>query len=961
MKSFLRLVASEAPDIRDEHDQVFISRYESLLAYARRLAGDERGLADDLIQDAYIHFTLTRPALAEIGNLNGYLITLVRNLHISWSRRSAAHRSGHVAVCDYDSAALALGQSTVQESLRARESLTRICEFACARKEASKAASVLLLRFFHDFYPSEVAQILRVTPQAVNSWIWQARRELREWSDNPRQLTVVPLQALNTSDPGEFIALLRSAIFASSRPPCLSEREVKHWPAADDTMVLDVGTMAHVASCRDCLGRICAHLELSSIDAPDDPDDGRSGPRNGTAAQGKKNAFRKGARRRALGIREHRPRQLLVSVNGHLVGVVHVESARTEVHWTVRLDEPVAFAELHSEQGLRMTLLQVEQPPNGHLVQSARLELSEGRCIEMALDFSGLHPMVAVEYVDPALVSAVQQPEVMDSHHGLTNSAEGHHGTLLPQPFWWSFFWKYLRCPYEWSIATGGALLLLAGVVWWWTQFERSLLPDPATLIAEAAMREVTAVGSSQAVRRVLQFDVRQAGTQAVTFTHRIEVWSRADTGGRAVRVFDRTGHLVGGQWRIAGRSEVLELGLLDDVWQADLSAASFRERYMVIGPCDTTADPATYTISCSRPAATGLLQLVHPAVYAQSTAGTSPSRAQLTLRRPDLHAARLVLSVRLEGVEHVVTIQEERTEYVPLADVPTNVFTRDAPRLPSAASGAGANLPSAPETASPSLEVRLVELVDRLAAGQYLSVSRTSRNGLSVSGLVSSAAQKEAVLDAVSELDADGLIHLDVLTFQEAATQQQRGPRQGTNDNTQVRLLESRVAAAPIDAYIRSRVPAGVAASATIRELTRQVLAASERTKRHALALSAFLDRFDNPTLASLDTPGKLAWQGLFRRHTAECLAALQSLDSALAPYFEPRGEAPLHASDTLQAVTGRLANEATTIDDAIAAAFTASDSADDASRLESVLDVRQHIYRALADARLIDGLIQP
>jgi DNA-directed RNA polymerase specialized sigma24 family protein len=39
------------------------------------------------------------------------------------------------------------------------------------RKETSKAGSVLLLRFFRGYYPSELAQVLRTPRQVVDTWL----------------------------------------------------------------------------------------------------------------------------------------------------------------------------------------------------------------------------------------------------------------------------------------------------------------------------------------------------------------------------------------------------------------------------------------------------------------------------------------------------------------------------------------------------------------------------------------------------------------------------------------------------------------------------------------------------------------------------------------------------------------------------------------------------------------------
>jgi DNA-directed RNA polymerase specialized sigma24 family protein len=157
----LTLVPRSPIPAKQDHARAFLARYEALRAYSLRLTNQNRSLADDLVQDAYIQFTVAQPDLERIQNLDGYLAVLVRHLHISSIRRTAAHRFAHVPIHDDDSAELAWALARNDDAGRARDGLIAICEYACARKDTSKAASVLILRFFHGFYPPEIARILR--------------------------------------------------------------------------------------------------------------------------------------------------------------------------------------------------------------------------------------------------------------------------------------------------------------------------------------------------------------------------------------------------------------------------------------------------------------------------------------------------------------------------------------------------------------------------------------------------------------------------------------------------------------------------------------------------------------------------------------------------------------------------------------------------------------------------------
>ncbi len=75
------------------HEDLFIQRYQWLMDSALRLTGRDQEEAEDLVHDVFIHFTLDRPDLERLTNLEGYLYTMLRNLHVSQIRRAARIRA----------------------------------------------------------------------------------------------------------------------------------------------------------------------------------------------------------------------------------------------------------------------------------------------------------------------------------------------------------------------------------------------------------------------------------------------------------------------------------------------------------------------------------------------------------------------------------------------------------------------------------------------------------------------------------------------------------------------------------------------------------------------------------------------------------------------------------------------------------------------------------------------------
>ncbi len=86
------------------HEDLFIQRYDWLMGWALRLTRHDREQAEDLVHDAFVQFMLYRPELAAIQNLEAYLYTTLRNLHLAQVRWSTTTQSRALSIAEYDSA-----------------------------------------------------------------------------------------------------------------------------------------------------------------------------------------------------------------------------------------------------------------------------------------------------------------------------------------------------------------------------------------------------------------------------------------------------------------------------------------------------------------------------------------------------------------------------------------------------------------------------------------------------------------------------------------------------------------------------------------------------------------------------------------------------------------------------------------------------------------------------------------
>src|SRR3989442_9287047 len=220
----LRPVPSE-----QTHEEVFLERYQRLHAWLLQFTDGDRDLARDLVQDAFVHFTFVRPDLREIRNLDAYLFELARNLHLSQVRRAINSRVQQLSIIDYDSSELGLRAIDVRDQIQVQYELRRICLYACVRKESAWAASVLILRFFYGYYPSEIARVLRNTRSSVDVLLRCARHEAKLYLEEPQRLRFMKTSTLAphasagfARDTHDLITELRQVIFHSCKGECLT-------------------------------------------------------------------------------------------------------------------------------------------------------------------------------------------------------------------------------------------------------------------------------------------------------------------------------------------------------------------------------------------------------------------------------------------------------------------------------------------------------------------------------------------------------------------------------------------------------------------------------------------------------------------------------------------------------------------------------------------------------------------
>ena len=119
-------------------------------------------------------------------------------------------------------------------------------------------------------------------------------------------------------------------------------------------------------------------------------------------------AMRSSVQRKWARIHEHRPRTLMIALNGQVIANHDVRSEHNRLSARIERTEKAQFVEVFSEQNVRLALIEVsEPPPDGPPLSLQRIALSDARWLELSLTYDGLGLQSEVTYFDPALSAVV--------------------------------------------------------------------------------------------------------------------------------------------------------------------------------------------------------------------------------------------------------------------------------------------------------------------------------------------------------------------------------------------------------------------------------------------------------------------------------------------------------------------------------------------------------------------------
>lgn len=1011
-------------EIFRSQEAAFIEHYDWLRRWALQLTNHDRERAEDLIQEVFAQFATAHTDLSAVQNIPAYLYTTLRNIHVSEVRLAGRSHGRAQSIVEYSIAEVALGATDPYTLFHTQDQLRRVCQYACLRKQSSRAGSALILRYFHSYHLSEIAEVLGGSCEAVRQNLTFARNEARLFLEDPGALKFIEkcqgasiLPANNVCAADQLLTQLRSAIFESCQGECLSNEFVRALYVERLIVSADNSTLAHIVSCPACLDRINVKLGLPLLAERHPADtlgpnnewrDGPGGPResggSGNAVPSRRRARSQEAkinsfllmqcRRRATELFEHHPRELCVSVNGHVLGSQAVNSEVSRLRLGVALAEELHFVEVLSEERARLLVLPIQPPPDGEPVQRRRIVLSEGRQLEVSFHYGHPWPLVQVVYEEPNFSNELQLlPSATERRVVEFPAAEpkkNFQPESSPQSARTGLFGVFrsldlLRRPF-WSnpgLVTAIVSLVLVSTL---LTFRLNVAPPitAGNLLERATAAESAAPPAGLVTHRVIDLEQRRAVGGEIVGRSRIEIWRDEERDLTVRRVYDEKGELIARVWseekpeanarslrRIypRGGAQRIETGAQDprkairdaELWHLEPSARVYSALVNRAHASRVSEVRDAYVISYERAQAgdDGLLQ------------------ATLTLRKSDLHpiSQTLIISNGRETFDFrftEVSFEKPSRRFVNPAifEPDTELLSKvaanaSASRKPEPAVSSAPTLPSA--VASMDLEINVAYALDRFRTrfGDQLVLTKTPSGQLQVKGVVDTEETRKEILKELSGvIDNTAAVRVEISTTAEVLAGEQR-----RSERLIVREFSGSDQSIPLYSELSRYFSTHKASGQTnekvdhlVREFAARVVSRSRRALTHSLELKQLSSRFSPAEFERLTPSARTKFWAMVRNHAEALRRELSTLDGELRQILYAN-ESPVAAAEAVEIssqaslllAVDRLHQLVLNMDQVVRSLFAAS--AAEASTGEAVQGLR---FRTglITSLKLTDGI---
>lgn len=885
------------------------SYYSQLLKWGAVLTRGDGGMAHDIVHDLCLHFTLAKPDLSQVTNLDGYLYTCLRNIYLSALARSSREATQIISVAEFDSIHFALNTTTSSDAILQRQNdLRRICGYTMWRKGSSKSASYLILLFFHGYCRREVAEIACLPIAAIYNKLKIARAEVKSYLEDSGKLRIatrdVPPEAALRLSPVSSVELFgefRETILLANPRDCMpADALIDHYAQANPTPI-PCSLLSHVVSCERCLNLIDRHFQRPTLEDREPPEDfGLSIDRKGTDAGGGEKSFgsmMRSIRRQRERIYEHRPRTLSIAVNGKITAFHDVHGERSALSSRVEYSESAQFVEVFTEQRIRLAFLPVgDRPPEGSHTHVQRVVLSDDRWLDLTLNFDGQGLQSEVTYFDPALAVVMAEEEANDEVQGgaLAQQIAGARTVgFAKKPSILAVLLQSLR-GIALRPAMGWAVLLACFGITGFFAYRHYRPTLNANDLLNQSVRIESAELQGQAEHQILHFEEADADGN-VLGKATVDVWKERDTGRYMRRLYNEQHQLIAAEWRAmdgksgsyisekaAGVSEPDRVLAASMSWDQDLSASSFRS--LARGKLQIRAVGENYELT------------------SESSADSSAHLVYATLVLDhNLRSIREVLQMRTGSTTRELRFVQANYERKPASSVPESIFD---PTELAAHAGAGDAArspwrePRLGQTATDVLvvetQIRALHQLSKLGAdiGEPIEVTRTTDGRIRVAGTVANDGRRQQIGSALSSLPDQQFLELRLAAPRDL---HMPAPGMGSKLHSATSVYSFAQTDAPATTVLRKYFGAkgwtGERIDAAVAQFSQDALGHTQRALQHAYALNRLGSAFTSVELNAVSPDSKRQWAEMAAQHASALESELRGLDEQLKPIAPPDG----------------------------------------------------------------------
>jgi DNA-directed RNA polymerase specialized sigma24 family protein len=389
---------------------------------------NDRATAEDLVQETFLKLLLSWDSLRDLDDVEPLLYSYLKYSHLTQQRRCRNYSFQSLATIDYDTLAIRLSDSRLDDRMELQEELRRIVSFLLWRKTSARYASVFLLRFFHGFFPDEITLICCNSRHAIDLSMRHAREELRAHLKDPGKKVIQPISpsefearhaALSKND---FVDHLRSWIFSACEGKCITADELRTQYGSSAQIQIRTDVLSHIVSCESCLERVSKAVGIPPPSARSSGSSLGTSPRTGrskkiqaiTEDDGLDRVMAR-ARRRLRDAREHHPSALMLAVNGQVTAVRDLSSQWAELRLEIPSVQVFDLIEVMSDQGLPLATFPILSiPPDSDPEERCEVLLSEDRVLNLQVSFTLRGTLIQIVYQDPhfAAETITQAPEM---------------------------------------------------------------------------------------------------------------------------------------------------------------------------------------------------------------------------------------------------------------------------------------------------------------------------------------------------------------------------------------------------------------------------------------------------------------------------------------------------------------------------------------------------------------------